>query len=315
MNHSAVGHSRNQLNPYSYAPHQSCLHQNEGHLVLSASCPRTSEAWFTDGSKTDEGTGSGIFGPNTEISISFDNFASVFQTEVVAISTCALHISSTHPVGQCFEIFSDSQAAIKSLESPYTNSVLVRECKRNLNNLAVHNMVKVVWIPGHSGLDGNEKADSLARQGSASLMIGPAPSLPVGWFEAIAEVDRWTNKLSKDYWASLSGLNQSKRLLNPLIHSKLSNINRKDLKLLTGYLTGHHPTNSYLFRIHVRDDPICRLCQRKEETTSHILMSCWRLAAARTRILGKPVLLDLDIQSSKSIDIIKFLRIADKLLL
>lgn len=131
----------------------------------------------------------------------------------MAISTCAQYISSTHPVGQSFEIFSDSQAAIKSLESPYTNSILVQECKRNLNRLAVHNIVKVVWIPGHSGLDGNERADSLARQGSAGPMTGPAPS---GWFEAIAVVDKWITKLSKDYWVSLSGLNQSKRLLNPL---------------------------------------------------------------------------------------------------
>ena len=44
-----------------------------------------------------------------------------------------------------------------------------------LNSLAKTNEVHLFWIPGHSGLDWNEKADELARKGSSTQFIGPEP--------------------------------------------------------------------------------------------------------------------------------------------
>lgn len=67
-----------------------------------------SNKWFTEGSKTSEGTESVIYGPNHKTAIGFDNFASVFQTEVIAISFCAVTILSKNPKGQKFSIFWDS---------------------------------------------------------------------------------------------------------------------------------------------------------------------------------------------------------------
>ena len=45
--------------------------------------------WYTNGSKTNEGTGAGIHGPNYYETLDFDDHATVFQTEVVALSRCA----------------------------------------------------------------------------------------------------------------------------------------------------------------------------------------------------------------------------------
>ena len=46
--------------------------------------PEDALIWFTDGSKADSGTGSGIFGirPNGSLSFPLGKFAKVFQTEV-----------------------------------------------------------------------------------------------------------------------------------------------------------------------------------------------------------------------------------------
>jgi ribonuclease HI len=32
-----------------------------------------------------------------------------------------------------------------------------------------------MWVPGHTGVDGNEEADQLANKGSETHFIGPEP--------------------------------------------------------------------------------------------------------------------------------------------
>ena len=53
--------------------------------------PEDAVIWFTDGSRADSGTGSGIFGlrPNRNLSFSLGKFATIFQTELYAILQCA----------------------------------------------------------------------------------------------------------------------------------------------------------------------------------------------------------------------------------
>ena len=52
--------------------------------------PKDAMIWFTDGSRNDFGTGSGIYGlkPNKSYSFSLGKYASVFQTEIYAILIC-----------------------------------------------------------------------------------------------------------------------------------------------------------------------------------------------------------------------------------
>jgi hypothetical protein len=53
--------------------------------------PKDALIWFTDGSRADLGTGSGIFGlrPYGSLSFPLGKFATVFQTEIYAILQCA----------------------------------------------------------------------------------------------------------------------------------------------------------------------------------------------------------------------------------
>jgi len=53
--------------------------------------PENALIWFTDGSRANSGTGSGIFGlrPNRSLSFPLGKFATVFQTEICAILHCA----------------------------------------------------------------------------------------------------------------------------------------------------------------------------------------------------------------------------------
>jgi ribonuclease HI len=53
-----------------------------------------------------------------------------------------------------------------------TRSQLVWECKQNLILLTKRNKVTLVWVPGHWGIDGIEKADALAREKSENTITG-----------------------------------------------------------------------------------------------------------------------------------------------
>ena len=72
-------------------------------------------------------------------------------------------------------IFTERQAALKALES--VKSKLVLECLECLSELATHNSVKLVLVPGHEGILGNEKADELAKKGADTPFTGPEPVL------------------------------------------------------------------------------------------------------------------------------------------
>ena len=64
--------------------------------------------------------------------------------------------------------FSDSQAVLKAIAKNKVTSRSILECMEKLQAIGEHNEVKLIWIPGHEGHDGNENADALARKGAAS---------------------------------------------------------------------------------------------------------------------------------------------------
>ncbi|KAJ8978928.1 hypothetical protein NQ317_002989 [Molorchus minor] len=117
--------------------------------------------WYTNGSKTPQGTGAGIYEysetENAQYSISLGKHTSVFQAEVYAILHCAKENTTKAYVNRRINIFSDSQAALKALTNPKVTSRLVWECQKELENLTDYNRVTLLWVPGHSEIQGNEK--------------------------------------------------------------------------------------------------------------------------------------------------------------
>jgi ribonuclease HI len=83
---------------------------------------------FTDGSRTEEGTGAGVFGQsvNRRLSISLGKHTTVFQAEVYAILTCLHEVRTQDRSEKYFSIYSDSQAALKVLQAARITSPLVR---------------------------------------------------------------------------------------------------------------------------------------------------------------------------------------------
>jgi len=66
-----------------------------------------------------------------------------------------------------------------ALRSSKITSSLVAETMRALEELSMFNSVRLLWIPGHSDIPGNETADQFAKQAASQDLVGPEPALGI----------------------------------------------------------------------------------------------------------------------------------------
>ena len=275
--------------------------------------PRTL-LWYTDGSKSAHGVGAGVYGPNTKISVPLGIWPSVFQAEIYAIGLCALVILKKRMRGARICILTDSQAAIKVLSSWATKSKLVLECWHTLQKAAVHNSIMVCWIPSHTGDPGNDEADRLARLGSAAGYIGPEPSLDLSWAVAKGFIKAWIDRKSARLWLDRRGLRQSKKLITNCNWKQITNLSKPLIRLLTGFLSGHHTVKWHLHKMGLSSDNECRLCLEDEETTEHLLCECPALCSLRMEHLQERTIPPSTISSLPLRILVTFVERIDELL-
>lgn len=248
--------------------------------------PLTDECWFSDGSKNEFSSGAGIYRPDPEVALCYNlgPDASVFQAEVFAITRCAEYALNSD--AQSTTICSDSQAALKAITSREVVSSAVRECIDTLNALAARSAVRLVWVPGHRGIGGNERADELARAGAEEPFVGPAPVIPIPLRTLISSVHDWAYQESLMAWRLAPGCAISKALLpspSTSFTSKLLDLCPDDLAVVVGLLTGHTRLNHHLNKIGIRSEPDCD-CGHIKEDALHFLCDCPRFTLQRLRV-------------------------------
>jgi hypothetical protein len=127
------------------------------------------------------------------------------------------------------------------------------------------------------GIDGNEKADQLARQGSSRPFIGPEPALGISTKIAREVIRGWTNRKHTEYWKSIHGQRQARDFLKRPSARRagvLLSLNRNQVRILTGLFTGHCHLKGHLFKLELVDSPKCERCKQATETASHVLGDC-----------------------------------------
>ena len=274
--------------------------------------PPETKSCFTDGSKMDGKAGAGVHfaDQNTaDMSLPLGHHATVFQAEVHAIAECAQQLQHCHD--SSITICSDSQAALKALQSPKVSSLVVRNCKQELARITESNKVSLVWVPGHSGIEGNEIADQLAREASQTRTFGPEPMLPVSQQACKTALRDWCQNKTLASWLAHPACRQAKELIGrPKARNSrvLLKLPRKQLRLVVGVLTGHCTLNRHLHIMGIADDPTCRLCGEGDETSRHFLGECAALAALRQSTLGQAFLKHTDIQKLTTEQIRGFVR-------
>jgi hypothetical protein len=136
------------------------------------------------------------------------------RAEVCVIKTCAVENLDRDYKNRNTYILSDSQAAIKVLGKYQITSKLVWDWHQSLIQLARHNRVQLIWMPGHEGITGNETVDLLARIGPDHPFTGPEPTCGISIGVAKRAVMDWTNRNHTKQWKSTIGLKQAKGLIS-----------------------------------------------------------------------------------------------------
>ena len=106
--------------------------------------PNGTSRWYTDGSRTDQGTGIGVYGPRIKRSVALGQTPTIFQAETYAINLCALLCLQRGYNRTEIYIMSDSQSAIRALGSTTFNSKLVWKSYKNLQLLSANNRVTLM---------------------------------------------------------------------------------------------------------------------------------------------------------------------------
>ena len=240
---------------------------------------------FTDGSAS---SSEGIAGygalilypiggpPKEELLGPCGTMASNYDAELEAIHRA---LESVHRTLQGSEIFGfdtvlfcDSRSALEVLASEKRSTHLVDAILEDVGRLErLGGKVTVQWIPSHVNVNGNEKADSLAKAGAAL----PQPEAPVTYLGAKTWLkDHFRSKWYQEWADNTTARGVFANMPRPSRSDQWWNLSRKHQSLVTQMRTEHCPTNSYFHRLDHNRDSNCRHCSQASETVVHLVTSC-----------------------------------------
>ena len=273
-------------------------------------------SFYTDGSKLGGQVGLGVYSRELRLQISsrLPDHCSVFQAEVLAINTVVEWLARNVVSARHINIYSDSQAAIKSLKSTIQTSKVSRKCKISLNGISEHFKVRLVWVPGHSNVPGNCKADELARRGTTETITDKFINIgrPLATLKLAIKMRMMETWIQR--WRDCTCSEAAKKIWPTPDHKRtkvLLSLPRVGVSTTVGIISGHCLIGIHAARLGVASNDFCRSCRDEEETesVSHLLCHCPALAQRRFRLLGSPFFRDtMELSSVSDRNIFRFAR-------
>ena len=224
---------------------------------------------------------------NQAISLGF--LATVYQAEVIGISNAADMMTKAGITNQTIVFLSDSQAALIALKKPMVKQRLIENCIDNLNKLSENNQVSLMWVPGHSDIEGNEEADMLAKTGAHTTCEMPEPAVPISYRRCRLEVRHWMEKEHCKGWKQSKKCQNTKEIIrkaDKIPYKSLLKLARKDLCQVIQVLTGHGNMAKHRHKMGKTLSPMCPKCHEAEETPQHYVGVCPAFMHSRMTTFG-----------------------------
>ncbi|XP_050497457.1 uncharacterized protein LOC126878657 [Diabrotica virgifera virgifera] len=274
---------------------------------------------FTDGSKDKQGNvGIGIYlNERTQLTARLPSANSICSAEVFAIKK-ALELIQQNNFTKCL-ICSDSKSALEKItRSSYKAAIdsQTLQLKQKLCEFdEQHREIKFAWIPSHTGIIGNDRADHLANLGR-KLPISEEPKAPFKDFQIKYKENLWIGWENRfQQIGQAKGITYCSQVTVPYKKAwftKFPNLGRGIITQMCRMRSGHCSVPVHLFRLKVVNSNQC-LCG-SVGTLQHVLLECTRFQREsqllRRELEGDPTLTDVlfkNLNSKTLIAVQKFL--------
>ena len=262
---------------------------------------------YTDGSAKEAiyngGAGALIIAPDgttTELKATAGRLCSSYRAELTALETALEYLNRTIEDPTTIRIHTDSKSAIQRLDA----GPLEQKCQRAekvwklLTDLSDRAHIYIQWVPGHTGVPGNEEADRIAGE----ACDGDQTATPIDLDTATAAIKRRTRKKTRDRAHNNTHVAETKadRLSTQGCRTRWEEVVVNQLRANCSPLT-----REALFRVGSTKDPNCRDCGILEDVR-HLLTSCGAWERPRAEIFGPSPTLEEALNDSGKV--VKFLR-------
>ncbi|XP_063629985.1 uncharacterized protein LOC134801375 [Cydia splendana] len=231
---------------------------------------------YTDGSKLEGKVGAAVSvwrnGTETKTKkLKLDHFCTVYQAELLALLEATTQALQS-PIPNC-SIYCDSRSALETVVNNVSLHPLAVQIRSNLNDLGTMGKItELFWIKAHAGLEGNERADVLAKEAALKLKTKPNyDRCPVSYAKRqirLESLEEWNQRYHQGETASTTKIFfpdaiEANRIIKKI---QLDHV-------LVQVLTGHGGFSEYLNRFKCKDNPACTCDPQKQKKLSHIYCS------------------------------------------
>lgn len=227
---------------------------------------------FTDGSASELGVGAAFVvidesGRAIECSrLKLPTYSNNFEAEGIAILKAIEYIPKLN-TGQRIQILTDSLSSLRALANSENRNTLINQIKLKFRALRGRFNIQFTYVKAHSGISGNELADTLAKE---AVSIGTMLDTPIS--------KQFINKeLTKDILKKWNNIWNTENREAPL-YQWIKNVKQIPEHFPTNYntsqaLTGHGRFPFYFYRFGITENNICR-CGEAAENIDHYLEDC-----------------------------------------